>query len=62
MKTLHQLNEEIERLIKEIRALNRVLFKVDTKFLHKLLEEKQKMWDKVNFLKNLKKAYILKKD
>lgn len=62
MKTLHQLNEEIERLIQEIRALNKVLFNVDTKFLHKLLEEKQKMWNKVNFLKNLKKAYILKKD
>jgi len=62
MKTLHQINEEIERLIKEIRALNRVLFKVDTKFLHKLLEEKQKMWNKVIFLKNLRKAFILKKD
>lgn len=62
MKTLHQVNEEIERLIQEIRALNKVLFNVDIKFLHKLLEEKQKMWNKVNFLKNLKKAYILKKD
>lgn len=59
---IHQLNDEIERLIKEIRALDTVLFKVDTKFLYKLLEEKQKMWNKVNFLKNLKKAYILKKD
>ena len=62
MKMIHQLNDEIEELIKEIRALNIVLFKVDTKFLYKLLEEKQKMWNKVNFLKNLKKAYILKKD
>lgn len=59
---IHQMNKEIEKLIKEIRALNRVLFKVDTKFLYNLLEEKQKMWDKVNFLKNLKKAYIIKKD
>jgi hypothetical protein len=58
----HQINDEIERLIKEIRALDIVLFKVDTKFLYKLLEEKQKMWNKVNFLKKLKKAYILKKD
>lgn len=62
MKMIHQLNDEIERLIKEIRALDIVLFKVDTKFLYNLLKQKQKMWNKVNFLKNLKKAYILKKD
>lgn len=62
MKTLHQVNEEIERLIQEIRALENVLFNVDIKFAENLKKQKQKMWNKVNFLKNLKKAYILKKD
>lgn len=42
MKMIHQLNDEIEELIKEIRALDRVLFKVDTKFLYNLLKQKQK--------------------
>lgn len=62
MKTLHQLNEEIEKLIQEIRALNKVLFNVDMKFSHTLIKTRKQIWNKIEFLKNLKKAYILKKD
>lgn len=62
MQTLHQINEEIDRLVKEIRALNQVLFNVNYKFSYKLKKRKDQMWYKIEFLKKLKKAYILKKD
>lgn len=61
MMTLHQINEEIEYLIGEIRALDRVLFNVDTKFLYQLVQQKKKMWNRVNFLKAMKKLYIVNK-
>ncbi len=58
---LHQINEEIDKLIKEVRALERVLFKVDEKYSIKLMEEKHKKWNKINFLKKMKKIYIINK-
>lgn len=59
---LHQINEEIEKTINEIRALERVLFKVDLKFSQKLKEQKIKMWKKVKFLKTIKKVCIINKE
>lgn len=53
-----QLNDEISRILKEIRALEDVLFNVDIKFAENLKKEKEKMWDKINFLKGLKKACL----
>ena len=47
MKTLHQVNEEIERLIQEIRALNKVLFNVDYRFSYKLNKKKKENMNKV---------------
>lgn len=58
---LHQINEEIEKLIQEIRALEKVLFNVNYKFSYKLKLEKEKMWNRINFLKCMKKIYIMKK-
>ena len=62
MEKIKQISEEIEKLIQEIRALNKVLFNVDYKFSYKLNKKKKEIWNKIEFLKNLKKAYILKKD
>jgi len=53
-----QINDEISKILKEIRALEDVLFNVDIKFAEKLKKEKQKMWNKINFLKGLKKACL----
>lgn len=58
---LHQINEEIEKLIQETRALEKVLFNVNYKFSYKLKLEKEKMWNRINFLKCMKKIYIMKK-
>lgn len=55
---LHQINDEISRILKEIRALEDVLFNVDIKFAENLKKQKQKMWNKINFLKGLKKACL----
>lgn len=58
---LHLINEEIEKLIQKIRALEKVLFNVDYRFSYKLKLEKEKMWKRINFLKCMKKIYIMKK-
>lgn len=58
---LHQINEEIEKLIQETRALEKVLFNVNYKFSYKLKLEKEKIWNRINFLKCMKKIYIMKK-
>ena len=59
---LHLINEEIDKLIKEVRALERVLFKVDEKFSYKLKKIKEEKWNKINFLKTMKKIRIMNKD
>lgn len=53
-----QINDEISKILNEIRALEDVLFNVDIKFAENLKKQKQKMWNKINFLKGLKKACL----
>lgn len=59
--TLHQINEELENLLEKARRLDEAFFKLDKKYTYKLRIEKQKTWNRINFLKCMKKIYIMKK-
>ena len=58
---LHQINEEIENILQKLINLNAGFFNVGKKYSYKLREEKIKLEKRLNFLKCMKKIYIMKK-
>jgi hypothetical protein len=61
MITLHKINEEIENLIQEVRALNKVLFIYKDKKSYKIKQKLDEKWNRINFLKAMRKMYADKK-
>lgn len=61
MTTLHKINEEIDSLIQETRALSKVLFTFDNKTSYKIKQKLNEKWKRINFLKAIRKMYTIKK-
>lgn len=59
--TIKIINENVDEEIKKYRALKQSAFNLSWKKSFILKQEKDKMWKKIEFYKNLKKACIIKK-